>query len=212
MGPVLSDPALLTFLGIAALVTITPGADMALVTRNRLARGSRPAFFTILGICTGCSVHAVASAFGLSAVLSRSAAAFETVKLAGVCYLVFLGVRSLGSAWLGGSPPSAALAEKAAAARGFREGVLTNLLNPKVALFYLTFLPQFVRPGPPVLAQCMLLGALHLALGFAWLNIYAAGIGKLGSFLGGGRARRGLEAVTGAALVALGLRLAYQRR
>jgi threonine/homoserine/homoserine lactone efflux protein len=208
-----NPPPFVAFLAIAALLTVTPGADMALVARNRLRRGARAASATILGICAGCVVHAVASAFGLSLVLNRSAAAFEAVKLGGAFYLVWLGARSLAGAWRsGGKSEPDALVPPEGTAKGFSEGLLTNLLNPKVALFYLTFLPQWVAPGPSILAQSVFLGAVHLVMGFLWLNAYAAFVGRLGSWLAGGRARRRLEGFSGLVLIALGLRLAYERR
>jgi len=200
------DSRFFVFIGVAALLTITPGSDMALVTRNALTRGRRAAWLTSLGICLGCLVHAIASSAGLSAILSRSAEAFQIVKLIGAGYLIFLGVRTL-----------AARGEAAApiAPRGlsnFSEGLLTNILNPKVALFYLTFLPQFIAPGEPVLKKSILLASVHIAMGLAWLTAYAACVDRLGRVLSRSRVKRRMEALTGAVLIALGLRLAVAER
>jgi threonine/homoserine/homoserine lactone efflux protein len=200
------DSRFFVFLGIAALLTITPGADMALVTRNALTRGRTAAFFTTLGICLGCLVHAVASSAGLSVILSRSAQAFQIVKLIGAGYLIFLGVRTLATT----SP--AALPGATKGLSNFSEGLLTNLLNPKVALFYLTFLPQFIAPGEPVLRKSILLAGVHIAMGLVWLTAYAAFLGRLSGLLSRSAVKRRMEVLTGAVLIALGLRLAVAER
>src|SRR5437899_3038961 len=143
----LFDPQLIAFTVVAGVVTIIPGADMALVAHSVLTRGRRAGYVTSVGVCTGLWVHAVASALGLSAILMTSAALFSAVKLAGALYLVALGVLSIRRA-LGPSPapPTVAPGRTARdARRAFAPGLLSNLLNPKVALFYLTLLPQFVR-------------------------------------------------------------------
>jgi threonine/homoserine/homoserine lactone efflux protein len=213
------DASLWAFIGLAALLTISPGADMALVTKNALARGRTDAFFTTLGIGSGCLVHAVASSAGLSVILSRSATAFEIVKLIGAGYLIFLGVQSLWGAWrAGGTGTENAVSAVTVNAlprtrwRSFSEGLLTNILNPKVALFYLTFLPQFIRPTDAVLGRSLLLGSVHIGMGLVWLTAYASFIDKLSAQLSRPRIRRRLEAVTGGLLVLLGLRLALERR
>ena len=207
----------LAFAGIAAVLTITPGADMALVAKNVFTRGRTGSFATILGICSGLFVHATASALGLSAILAKSARAFEIVKWAGAAYIFYLGVMALRRAIRG----SAAARQVAAETRvlrgagswgGFAEGLLTNVLNPKVALFYLTFLPQFIAPGDPVLKVSLFLASLHVAMGLVWLTIYSNALHKLNTTMTRHGVRRAIEAVTGGLLLALGARLAFARK
>jgi RhtB (resistance to homoserine/threonine) family protein len=201
---------LVLFSGIAALLTITPGADMALVTRNALSRGRRAALFTTLGICAGCLVHAVASSAGLSAILAQSAAAFQTVKLVGAAYLIWIGIQGLRSATRRAEEPTYTALRSHR--RSFREGLLTNVLNPKVALFYLTFLPQFIHRGDPALQKALLLAGIHITMGLIWLTAYALFLTRVKhAFLNSALARK-LEALTGAVLIALGARLAFAER
>jgi len=207
--------SLLTFIPVALLLTLIPGADTALVTRNALVLGMRGARWTILGICTGCLIHATASALGLSAILATSARAYETVKYVGAAYLVWIGVQGILRARDGGSAgPSTALGMTAGGRGGhpFTQGFLTNILNPKVALFYLTFLPQFIPAGAPVLRTSLMLAMIHNALGFAWLSIYARFVDRLRVALTRPVVKAWLERVTGGALVLLGARLAWSRR
>jgi threonine/homoserine/homoserine lactone efflux protein len=198
------------FFVLAALLTITPGADMALVARAAVSDGRRDALLTTQGIIAGCLIHGVASAFGLSAVLSRSALAFETVRLLGAAYLIVLGLQSLRQVF-SNQEPSAPDARADRRGRAFAQGLVTNLLNPKVALFYLTFLPQFVTPGPGALVQSVALAAIHAAMGLVWLSMYAVFIHRLASAMRAGWARRALHAITATLLTAFGLRLALQK-
>jgi RhtB (resistance to homoserine/threonine) family protein len=208
------DHQLVAFAVVATIVTVIPGADMALIARSVLTRGRRAGYITSLGICTGLWVHAVASALGLSAILMASSALFSAVKLAGALYLIALGATSLRSALSGRGAPltTAPMATARDARRAFVQGFLSNLLNPKVALFYLTLLPQFVRPGDPVLARSLLLAAVHVVIGLVWLVIYTYFLGRLGAALQRPRVRRAMEGVTGTALIGLGARLAWDRR
>jgi RhtB (resistance to homoserine/threonine) family protein len=207
----------LVFLGIVALLTITPGADMAIVARSALTGGRRHAFATTLGIAAGCFVWALASALGVAAVLAASEAAYDALRLAGAAYLVWLGVQSLLAARRGDYARGADAAGRAGAAgerRGspFRQGLLTNLFNPKIALFYSTFLPQFIGPGDPALPISLGLACVHIALGIVWLAAYAWALDRAASAFRGSRVRRALDTLTGAVLVALGVRLAAERR
>jgi len=211
------DPRLVAFIGVAALLTILPGADMALVTRNVLALGRRRTMLTILGIGAGCLIHATASALGISAILATSATAYNVVKTVGAAYLIWLGVQSIrGSSaarQLGSRQPSSRAAERPSSrVAAFTQGFLTNVLNPKVAIFYLTFLPQFIAPGEPVLTRSLMLASIHIAMGLVWLTAYAWFIDRLGAVLTRPAVKAWLERVTGGLLVALGARLAWERR
>ena len=205
------DPRLYAFIGVAAVLTILPGADMALVTRNALVIGRQRTTLTIVGISAGCVIHATASALGLSAILATSAAAFNVVKTLGAAYLAWIGVQSIHEA-RASTPVSASGATRHPGAGPFLQGFLTNLLNPKVAIFYLTFLPQFISPGEPVFRRSLLLAAIHIAMGFAWLTAYAWFVDQLGAVLTRPRVKAWLERTTGALLIALGVRLAWARR
>lgn len=211
------DPQLLAFAGLAAALTITPGADMALVTKNAVAHGRRAAFLSILGICLGVSVHATASALGLSAILNQSALAFEVVKWLGAGYLVYVGIQSLRGDTrhrpaVDGPGAATAAGQALGGRRAFWQGLLTNVLNPKVALFYLTLLPQFISPGDPVLQRSLLLAGIHIGMGLAWMSAYAYFISRLAETMARPPVRRTVERLTGLLLVGLGVRLALERR
>jgi RhtB (resistance to homoserine/threonine) family protein len=199
----------LLFVGIVALLTITPGADMAMVARSVIGGGRRDAFATTLGISTGCLVWAIASALGIAAVLAASQTAYDALRLVGAAYLVWLGAQSLYAAWRGAEPAPTTGPRRRSP---FRQGLMTNLLNPKIAVFYSTFLPQFIDPGDPALLVSMLLAGVHIALGVAWLSLYAWLLDRAVTAFKGSRVRRALDALTGTVLVGLGLRLAAERR
>jgi RhtB (resistance to homoserine/threonine) family protein len=204
------DPRLVAFVGVAAVLTILPGADMALVMRNVFALGRPRTMLTIAGIACGCLIHATASALGMSAILATSATAFTVMKTAGAAYLVWIGVQSFRSKTETSDAGNGPRATRATAP--FAQGFLTNVLNPKVAIFYLTFLPQFIAPGEPVFRRSLLLAGIHIAMGVLWLSAYAWFIERLGAVLTRPRVKAWLERATGGLLIALGVRLAWDRR
>lgn len=211
------DSRFIAFLGIAALLTIIPGADTALVTRNAIARGRTAAFFTTFGVCSGLLFHATASALGLSAILRESARLYEWMKLMGAAYLVYLGVRAFWGARADGQRPEHLITSRqngtsASLGRSFGEGLLNNVLNPKVAIFYLTFLPQFIGPNEPVLRRSLFLACVHVLMGLVWLCSYAMLLDRMSAVLTRPTVKRRLEAFTGVVLVGFGLRLAAERR
>jgi threonine/homoserine/homoserine lactone efflux protein len=203
------DPLFLAGLAVLALLTISPGADMALVAKITLERGRWDALLATLGICSGVLVHATASALGLSVILATSAEAFTVVKLLGAAYLVYLGVQSLRSSF---RHETIAVVAPRRATSPFVQGLLSNVLNPKVAVFYLTFMPQFMSPGDNVLVRSLAFAVAHGIMGVAWLTAYAYVLSRISVVLGRGGVRQWLERVTGGVLVALGLRLALERR
>ncbi len=206
------DSQVLAFTGIAALLTLTPGADTMLVLRSALLRGRRAGLLTVAGICCGLFVHATLSALGLSVVLVRSARAFELVKLAGAGYLVFLGIQSIGSAARRRTPEQAPARASVSRRRAFGEGLLNNVLNPKVAVVYLAFLPQFIGPRDPLLAKSLLLAGIHCAQGIVWLSFLTMFVGRVRLALARPAVQRGLESLSGIVLVGFGVRLAAERR
>jgi RhtB (resistance to homoserine/threonine) family protein len=209
---VIVDPRLYAFIVVAAILTILPGADMALVTRNVIVVGRRRTMLTIAGIGAGCIIHATASALGLSAILATSATAFDVVKTIGAAYLVWLGVQSIRDARRPATQLSEAQRARSSRLGPFLQGFLTNVLNPKVAIFYLTFLPQFIAPSEPVFRRSLLLASIHITMGVAWLTAYAWFVDQLGAVLTRPRVKAWLERATGGLLIALGARLAWARR
>ena len=209
------DPQLWAFLLVATLLAVTPGADTLLVARNVLGRGRTAGLATIAGIAAGCFVHAALSAVGVSLILVRSAEAFHALKWGGAAYLIILGVQSIRAWWRADDPAPAAMAREMTGSRRFRsflEGLLTNVLNPKVGLFYLAFLPQFIRPGEPVFARSLLLGGLHVGIGVLWLSLLSLSLVRIRPLVESRLWRARLEGASGAVLIALGVRLAAERR
>lgn len=206
---------------VAGALTLVPGADTMLVLHNTLRDGRAAGLSTTLGICSGGFLHATLSALGLSLLLTRSATAFLLVKLLGAAYLVWLGAVSLWSARRGTaegrtapSPQSGETVKRQPTSvwRGpMVQGLMTNLLNPKVSVFYLALLPQFLDADDPVLAKSLFLAAIHFAMGIVWLGAIATLVVRIRAWIERGRTRRWLEALSGAALIALGLRLALEK-
>src|SRR3954447_3953144 len=186
---------------------------MARVLRNGVRGGVKVAWWTGLGCCTGITVYATASAVGLAAILAASATAFMVVKLVGAAYLLYLGVTAL---WHSRKKPGAPAPTTAPAPEGvsgrapaFRQGLVSNLLNPKIALIFLTLIPQFVSPGEPAFSTTAFLAASFLCMAVLWWRIFSLAVGALGRLVARERVRLTIERLTGAVLIGLGVRVAF---
>ncbi len=209
------DGQLLPFLLAVTVLTITPGSDTMLVFRSVLTRGQVAGLLTTLGICSGLFVHATLSALGLSVILLHSAFAYSVVKWVGAGYLVYLGATTL---WHARRLPAVARnatthdtgtpREHRTVVQSFAEGALNNILNPKPAIFYLAFLPQFIAPSDPVVLMSFTLTAIHFVISVVWLSLLVVLLGRVGGWLTNPRVRQWLERATGVVLVGLGLHLA----
>jgi RhtB (resistance to homoserine/threonine) family protein len=206
---------LLVFIGVAAVVIVVPGPDTAVVTKNVLVHGRRAALGTSLGVSAGLSVWTLAAAVGVASVLRASAVAFTVLKLIGALYLVWLGLQALRAAghMAGGEQGSQGTSRPAMGALGgFRQGFFSDLANPKIGIFFTSLLPQFVDPGRPVLLPFMALGAVFVLMTMLWLGAYCLVAARAAETLRRPRVRSMLDRVTGIVLIALGLRLATERR
>jgi RhtB (resistance to homoserine/threonine) family protein len=199
------------FLAVAAIVVVTPGVDMAVVTRNALMYGRRAAVMTVFGINVGIFFWAMAAALGLAAIVSTSATAFAAIKLAGAAYLVYLGLQALRSARVD-RVESQPIARSAPSSRiAFRQGLISNMLNPKIAVFFTSLLPQFVGAHDSA-GDLLLLGLLFNAMGVGWLICYATVVARGRDVLVRPRVKRTLDRISGFVLVGLGTRLALENR
>ncbi len=204
------------FLGVGALVIVTPGPDTALTIRNTLLGDRRGGVFTAWGVASGQAVWTVATSAGVVTILLASETLFSAVKLAGAAYLVFLGLQALWTAWRSpgwsvepeGRRGGARLSGRVA----YRQGLVSNLGNPKMAVFFTSLLPQFAPGGGASFAGLLAFGLVFCLMTFVWLAVYSVAVAKAGNVLRRPRVRRTIEAVTGTVLVALGLRVASEQR
>ncbi len=195
---------LLTFVPVAVLLSLTAGAATALVVRNAARGGRRHAFLTTSGNSIGVLAWACFAAAGIAAIVAASAEVFDAVKLAGAVVLLVLGVRSL----VGGHAAQVTVSERSA----FREGLLTSLANPKLAVFFVALFPQFNPRGAPVLPRALAMAAVIVAVDLIWYSTLALLVARARrALIDGGWGRR-VERLTGAVLIGLGIRLAFERR
>ena len=203
---------LAAFTAVAVVLILTPGPDMALVTRNTVVLGRRAGLATSMGVCAGVLVHGCAAALGLSAVLRTSSTAFSAIKLAGAAYLVYLGIQAWRRAGRGGTDDGLLGGRRARAGAPFRQGLLSNVLNPKLAIFFVTLLPQFIDSSQSAAARSLLLACVYAGLCAVWLVAFTFAMSRTRDVLRSPRVTRLIEGVTGTVLLAVGLRLAVDRR
>jgi threonine/homoserine/homoserine lactone efflux protein len=203
------DARYFAYATISALLVISPGATMAVVMETAVAEGRVAALYTVLGVNIGNSTLALSSALGMSVVFTYWPWTLQVVKAAGAAYLTYLGLRGLWRMWTP-TPPPAAAPVNLHRGSGIARGITTNLLNPPVILFYMTFLPQFIGPRDPFLARFVLLAGTHVSMSLVWLSMYAVALGVLAERMARPLVRRTLEGVTGILLVGFGVRLLFR--
>jgi threonine/homoserine/homoserine lactone efflux protein len=204
--------ALLAFSLAAALLTITPGLDTALVLRTAAVEGAKRAAFAALGIVAGCLAWGAAVALGLGVLLEASTLAFNILKWAGAAYLVWLGIGLILKPRDRFELASAETAQAGGDLAWMRRGFLTNLLNPKVGVFYVSFLPQFLPQGAPAAPFIFLLAVLHGVMGLLWFAALIAATRPIAGALQRAPVVRWLDRLTGGVFLAFGVRLALERR
>lgn len=200
--------SLATFIPAAVLIVLLPGPDTLVVVRNLLRGGRRLAVRTVAGVLCGLAIWVAATALGLSAVLRASHDAYLALRIAGAVYLVYLGVRGLRSR--GESAASARTSPSGLLRAGYPAGLLTDLLNPKVGVFFVTFLPGFVPSGDPVGTTSLLFGAIFIALTAGYFAVMLLASGPVTSWISSPRIRRRLDRCTGLVLIGFGVRLALE--
>ncbi len=202
--------AIIGFAVVAGLLTLLPGIDTALVLRASVMRGPRAAYATVAGICTGLLVWGIAAAIGVTAILEASRVAYDVVRWAGALYLIGLGIKLLwGSRFVDlplpeGGDPDTPLAS-------FRRGFLTNLLNPKIGVFYMAVLPQFIPADASTLGAGIALAMVHVVQNILWFSLLIWGTGLMRSWLERTSVRAWLDRITGGVLVGFGIKVALDR-
>jgi threonine/homoserine/homoserine lactone efflux protein len=217
-----------SFAAVTVPLVLTPGASTAVVLRNSLAGGVRAGLVTAVGVNTGSLCYGLLTAFGFALALQRWPPVWTVLRVGGVVYLAWLGVQSLRRAASPAFTPAStsARAQRGAGAaiapavaadapspaggawKNLYEGFMTNALNPAIATFYLVLLPQFIPRGAPIVRSALTLTAIHIALAGSWHVLWASAGGALARVLEGGRPRQALDAITGAALLVLAVRMA----
>jgi threonine/homoserine/homoserine lactone efflux protein len=202
------------FLALSIVVILLPGPDTAVVTRNALRDGLRASIATSIGVVAGLFVWTLAASVGVAALLRASAPAFTALKIAGACYLAYLGARTLWDALRNRSSHGRVEAgvRRTPWHVSLRQGLISDLGNPKIAIFFTSFLPQFVPAGGPTFVWLEALGLVFCAITLAWLAVYSLLVARTGDLLRHGRIRRVLDAATGVVLIGLGGRIALERR
>ena len=208
------DSSLWTFLIAITLLTVSPGVDTLLVIRNSVRGGFSDGALTSLAICLGLFVHAAVSAGGISLILMQSAWLFALLKLAGAGYLVWLGAKSLLSAYRGGGAlkldPDRVIHRRVSAWTSLREGFFSNVLNPKTIVFYMAFLPQFIQPGDPALSKSLFLAGIHFLIANIWQLVLVLMVGRAYRWLSRPRIGRLFDSLTGSVMIFFGVRLGME--
>jgi RhtB (resistance to homoserine/threonine) family protein len=204
-----------TCLIAVTLLTLTPGVDTMLIIRNSARGGWMDGAVSSLGICSGLFVHATVSALGISIILLQTAWAFNTLKYAGAAYLIWLGLNSWKRAVDGRqniiSGNAAIKQEGFQFSRSLREGFLSNVLNPKTVIFYMAFLPQFINPDEPALAQSLAVAAIHFSVAMVYQCALAAMVDKARIWLQGTTVNRLFDTFTGSVLLFIGFRIGTEK-
>ncbi len=210
------EQALLSFACAAGLLTITPGLDTALILRTAAVEGRKPAMLAGLGICFGCPAWGVAAFLGLNALLAISQFAYHALRIVGACYLGYLGITFFIRGFSAQSPDGTTESDwkdhvSTAGFQWLRRGLLTNLLNPKVGIFYLSFLPQFIPAGVQVWSFSVLLASIHATQGILWFLLITNATAFFSIWLRRRRVVMALDSAMGAILIAFGLKLAFDK-
>ena len=208
--------ALLSFTLTAGLLTIAPGLDTALVLRTAAVEGRKPAMLAGIGICSGCLLWGAAASFGLSTLLAVSGFAYNVLRIVGAIYLSYLGIKLVVRAF-GSTSENVAVKpvwkkeEQKVRYLWFKRGLLTNLLNPKVGVFYLSFLPQFIPAAVQVWSFSILLALIHATEGLLWFLLLTNATELIANWLKQRRVVAAIDSMTGAILIAFGLKLALDK-
>ncbi|RIW26870.1 LysE family translocator [Bacillus salacetis] len=198
------------FIIMSIMLILLPGPDTAIITRNTLSGGSPNGMKTLYGTICALIIHTLAAVAGLSAVIVKSAFLFSVFKYAGALYLIYLGIKSLW-AIKHNTFENALSHTKFKNKSYFKQGFLTNILNPKVAVFFLTFLPQFVNKGSDPLMPFILMGATYALLTSAWFMLYLFLINQISTFMKKPGTTKVIEGMTGLVLIVFGIRLALEK-
>ncbi|MBO1581632.1 MULTISPECIES: LysE family translocator [Bacillus] len=203
----------LLFIIMSICLIILPGPDTAMATKNTLTSGKMGGVKTVFGTCIALLIHTLAAVIGLSAIIVKSAFLFSTFKYVGAVYLVYLGTKALFSLKNKNNLDTNELPMKHADGNSscFRQGFLTNLLNPKIAVFFLTFLPQFLNPDHNTFVQFLIMGLTYLVLTAIWFAFYIFLIDKISLFMKKPATQRYIQGITGIVLIGFGIKLAFEK-
>ena len=201
--------ALLPFLAISILLIVIPGPDTAMVTKNAVAGGRRSGVYAAFGVAVGLTIWTAAAALGIAALLRASEIGFDILKFAGAVYLTWVGIQMLRSHGVVAGDPAA---RTGSSKKAFRQGLLSDLGNPKIAVFFTSLLPQFVQGTGSAFTPLLFLGVVFAVLTLLWLAVYALAVGHASGWLRRPGVRKVLDRVTGVVLIGFGVRLALEHR